>query len=365
MAVGACGFSPQAPGAAHDAAAGSDVDAFVPQDVPDAPPGQQCFGSLAIARICYRIENLPAGPRTYMVADTINTDSGVCDANAILPAGNPCVIAAGTITLTGIAALHVIGARPLVLVATEPGGIVMSAGTILDASSVFTQIGAGTSPAASCTGSVDATAKAGGFGGTFVALGGNGGDGDGDTGHGTPAAAIQLTQLRGGCPGGSGGGNNTSAAPGGGAIALVATTITINGLIAVGGAGGHAPGNNNHGGNGGGAGGLVVLDAVALAGGGEVDAKGGGGGEGTGGLAGLDGTAGYNFPNRAAESLGGSGDTSGGDGGRGGPQTDLTRPGADGHAGSTAGGGGGGGAAGVILVTAANVPAITFEPAPQ
>lgn len=367
IVVAGCGFSPFGAGA-HDDAPGNGSDAVLGDAAFDAPPGQMCFGSFAYDRICYLDAQVPTGSRMFVLAEQLDTDGTMCDATAILPPDNPCVIAAGSITFTSTAAVRVTGARPLVLVATEAGGIAIAAGALLDASSVFTQIGAGSIPAEKCTGATEATAKSGGYGGSFVALGGEGGDGAGDTGHGIPATPFQapLTELHGGCPGGAGGGNNTTLAPGGGAIALVAQTIAIDGLVAAGGAGGHAPGNNNHGGNGGGAGGMIVVDSTALLGAGELDAKGGGGGEGTGGLVGIDGTAGYNFVNRAAESVGGSGDSTGGDGGHGGPQIDLTLAGAGGGPGvSAAGGGGGGGAAGVIRVTAANVPALVFEPAPQ
>src|SRR3954469_24384452 len=153
-AVAACGFSPHAAPIGHDDAGGS-ADALVPQDVADAPTGQTCFGSLAIDRICFRNEELPSGSRTYTIAETITADAATCDPTAILPPGNPCVIAAGSITFVRGAAVRAVGPRPLVLVATEPGGITINAGALLDASSVFTQIGAGTYPAARCSGSVD------------------------------------------------------------------------------------------------------------------------------------------------------------------------------------------------------------------
>lgn len=367
IAIGACGFSPHVPGAGDDAA--PPIDAFVPQDVPDAQPGQQCFGSFAYDRICYADADVPTGPRPFMLAVTIDTDTvGVCDTHAILPPGNPCVLAAGSIQFKPTGQVRVVGSRPLVLLATESDGIVIEQGAVLDASSNPAQAGAGSFPQASCANTHDASAKGGSYGGSFVAPGGNGGNGNNDAGHGTPADTIPapLTALHGGCPGGVGGGNGGPRSPGGGAIAVIAKTLTLDGLIAAAGAGGLAPATDNHGGNGGGAGGFVLLDAPVLLGGGEVDAKGGGGGEGKGGLPAVGGASGYNFVNRNEDSIGGSGDSTGGDGGHGGPLTDLTTHGADGGDGTSgAGGGGGGGAAGWILVTTANVPLILFAPPPH
>ena len=90
--------------------------------------------------------------------------------------------------------------------------------------------------------------------------------------------------LVGGCPGGIGANNDVHAAAlGGGAIALIAMKLAIDGIVTVGGAGGETPNQDQAGGNGGGAGGMIVLDAPAITGMGELDAKGGGGGEGKGG----------------------------------------------------------------------------------
>ncbi len=373
-AVAACGFAPHAGGVNDDGGtrdgATQDGPPVFLDALADAPPGQVCFGTLGLDHVCFAANQVPTGAKNVAVATPIDTGAnGTCDANAIVDASNPCVIAADSITLAGTGQLHITGPRALILLATGPAGINLNSGALIDASSVTDITGA--AALASCSGATAATAKGGGFGGLFTDLGGNGGDGDGDTGHGLPATILPPpTTLHGGCPGGIGGNhNNATPASGGGAVALVASKIVLDGLVAVGGDGGKAPGNANAGGDGGGAGGMVVLDAAALSGVGEVDARGGGGGEGRGGNVGVDGYPGYYFINRTLEALGGSGGSTGGDGGDGGPHgtaPTATLFGADGGAGtSTGGGGGGGGAAGVIIVTSTATSAITYTPAPR
>jgi hypothetical protein len=370
--VAACGFTPHAAGVPDDGAIHDDAPGDAPQildAVPDAPPGQVCFGTLAFDRVCFMAPQVPTGTKNIFVSQSIDTNAtGTCDTTATVSVASPCVIAADTIIITGTGQLHVTGLRPLILLATGAAGINLNAGALVDASSVTGVTGA--AALASCAGGGAPAAKGGGAGGSFTELGGAGGNGDGDTGHGVPATALGApTSLHGGCPGAVGGNNNAAAASGGGAVALVASKIVVDGLIAVGGAGGHASGTGNAGGNGGGAGGMVVLDAPALSGVGEVDARGGGGGEGRGGNIGFDGTSGYNFFNRTIEAQGGAGGSTGGDGGDGGPHGTApaqTLNGADGGDGtSTGGGGGGGGAAGVIIVTAASPTGITYTPAAQ
>lgn len=373
----ACGFSPHAAGdAAVGIADAADAPRATPDALPDTPPGEVCFGTLAYDRICYLAANVPTGTKTYQVIINVNTDdSPTCSGNTNLAStlpGNPCIIAAAEIQLEVNAELDVYGSRPLILLATGPQGIHVGAGTIVDASS--NDIGAGPAAPAQCTGATIAGQKSGAFGGSFLALGGNGGLGDGNTAasKGLPAPVLSApVMLEGGCPGGIGGSNNfNQVAPGGGAVALVAMTLTIDGIVAAGGAGGVTPSQDQSGGNGGGAGGMIVLDAPAISGTGEINAKGGGGGEGKGGNATTSGSPGYNSINRAEDGLGGSTmGSSGGDGGHGGPFIDatstLTNRGADGGAGTSAGGGGGGGAAGLVIATSPLPVALTSSPLAQ
>lgn len=377
LVASACGFSPRAAGDAAVTTTGDGDAAEITADAfPDAPPGQVCFGTLPYDRACYLAANVPAGTKTYQLVAGINTDDvATCNGNvnlaSVIP-GNPCIIAAASIELSLSADLGVFGSRPLILLATGPLGITVGAGTDIDAGANNTSSGPG-SPA-SCPGTTPAAQKSGGFGGSFLALGGKGGLGSGDNGasKGLPAPVLAMpTKLQGGCPGGIGANNDVhTPAAGGGAIALVAMTLTIDGLVAAGGGGGTTPAQDQAGGNGGGAGGMIVLDAPAINGTGELDAKGGGGAEGKGGNATTSGSPGYNPLDRAEDGLGGSTNgSSGGDGGHGGPFLDatsvVTNAGADGKDGVSAGGGGGGGAAGLVLATSP-VPALLISnPAPH
>jgi hypothetical protein len=375
----ACGFSPHAAGRGSGSgdAAGGDDGMQTTDALADAPPGQVCFGSRAYDRICYLAADVPTGAKLYQVSTNVNTDDGpTCNGNANLAntiPGNPCIIAAGEIELSGSGELDIYGMRPLILLATDPQGITVAAGTTVDASS--NENGAGPAVPGSCTGSTDASQKSGGFGGTFLALGGKGGLGDGNatTSPGLPATALAMpVALQGGCPGGSGASNNFhGSVPGGGAVALVAMSLTIDGVVAAGGAGGFTPTDDQAGGNGGGAGGMIVLDAPFIGGVGELNAKGGGGGEGKGGNLTTSGSPGYNRIDRAEDGLGGSTvNSTGGDGGHGGPRLDtttatLTNTGGDGLTGTSAGGGGGGGAAGLVIATSALPVTLTASPVAQ
>ena len=373
----ACGFSPHAAiDAAVTGTTDGDATEVTADAFPDAPPGQVCFGTLAYDRICYLAANVPSGTKTYQIVEGINTDDvPTCNGNvnlaSVIP-GNPCIIAAGSIEFSASADLGVFGSRPLIFLATGPLGITVGAGTDIDAGANNTSSGPG-SPT-SCPGTTAAAQKSGGFGGSFLALGGKGGLGSGDNGQskGLPAPVLATpTNLQGGCPGGIGANNDVhTPAAGGGAIALVALTLTIDGIVAAGGGGGTTPAQDGAGGNGGGAGGMIVLDAPAIAGTGELDAKGGGGAEGKGGNATTSGRPGYNPLDRAEDGLGGSTNgSSGGDGGHGGPFLDassvVSNAGADGKDGVNAGGGGGGGAAGVVLATSALPVLLVSNPAPH
>jgi len=374
----ACGFSPRAAGGDGGSTADA-VDAPGSIDaLPDTPPGEVCFGTLAYDRICYLSANVPTGTTTYQVAMNVNTDDApTCNGNTNLAStvpGNPCIIAAAEIRLELDAELDVFGSRPLVLLATGPQGIDVGTGTLIDASSNDNGAGPGTLAGNQCPGARNASQKSGGFGGSMIAVGGKGGLGSGDAAmsSGLPATVLGApVALHGGCPGGIGANNNNNAqTPGGGAVALVAMTLTIDGIVAAGGAGGLTPTANQAGGNGGGAGGMIVLDAPAIVGMGELDAKGGGGGEGKGGNTTTSGSPGYNPIDRAEDGLGGStGGSTGGDGGHGGPFLDatsvLSNAGADGKDGTSAGGGGGGGAAGVVIATSGLPELLTSSPIAQ
>ena len=374
--LGACGFSAHA--RSDGGGSGGSGDApMIDAALPDSPPGQSCFGTLAYTRVCYSTPNVPGGSHTYSAAATIDTTmpsscNGNTNALQQLP-GNPCIIAYDTITFAAAGQLSIKGSRPVIFLATGAAGITMATGAVIDGSSGNGN--QGPAALASCQGTTAAKSQSGGFGGSFLSLGGNGGIGAGDQMNdtGVPATALSApAALHGGCPGGIGGANAVTApALGGGAIALVAHGIMLDGLVAAGGDGGIAPTNDNAGGNGGGAGGMIVLDALAIAGNGELDAKGGGGGEGRGGNPPTSGTPGYFPANRLLESSGGSTATStGGDGGDGGPRivnvVTVVNTGADGGPGTSgAGGGGGGGAAGVVIATSALPIGITSNPAPQ
>jgi hypothetical protein len=364
LACGACGFSPHAAGDAALAADSDGATNITADAFPDAPPGEVCFGTLAYDRICYLVANVPSGTKRFQVVLNVNTDdeptcTGDVNLAAAVP-GNPCIIAAGDIALDAGAELDVFGSRPLILLATGPQGIEVAAGGVINAGA--DTISAGPGSPVQCAGTTAAAQKSGGFGGSFLVLGGKGGLGDGNNvqSRGLPAPVLAApTMLRGGCPGGIGANNDVhTVAPGGGAVALIAMTITIDGLVAAGGAGGLTPNQDQAGGNGGGAGGMIVLDAPAINGMGELDAKGGGGGEGKGGNTSTSGSPGYNPIDRAEDGLGGSTvSSSGGDGGHGGPYLDaasvLSNAGGDGRDGTSAGGGGGGGAAGLVLAKSA------------
>jgi len=373
--LGACGFSAHA---RSDGGGGGSGDAPIGDAaVPDSPPGQSCFGTLAYTRICYSTPNVPSGAHTYSGGATIDTTMPTsCNGNANalqqLP-GNPCIIAYDTITFSGAAQLTIKGMRPVIFLATGAAGITMATGSLIDASSGNGN--QGPAALASCQGATAAKGQSGGFGGSFLSLGGAGGVGANDQMNDVGVSATALSApaaLHGGCPGGIGGDNAVTApALGGGAVALVAHGIMLDGLVAAGGDGGVTPTIDNAGGNGGGAGGMIVIDALTIAGSGELDAKGGGGGEGRGGNPPTSGTPGYFPANRLLESKGGStGTSTGGDGGDGGPRvinlTTTVDSGADGGKGTFgAGGGGGGGAAGVVIATSALPVGITSNPAPQ
>lgn len=325
-----------------------DAPLDVSVDTPDGyvADARQCFGTpimVCLTTVPTNALNLPA---------QINTDTG-CTQVVTQPGGPElCVVAARTITVGG--ASHAIGARPLVLVATDT----IDVQSALDVSSTPTAPGAAAS-FAGCTvagaGGDDTGGGAGGAGGSFQSKGGDGGRGD-ENNNGAPngkapggtAGMSQTTAIvRGGCKGGDGGtagGQRGLGSPGGGAVYLIAgTSITVgtNGGVYAAGAGG-AFGNNCDGGGGGGSGGMIGFDAPTIAITGKVAANGGGGGggggSGTAGGVGADGTT-TNFNQRASGGTAGGGN--GASGGQGSALGNTT--GASGNNGDCGGGGGGGG----------------------
>lgn len=256
------------------------------------------------------------------------------------------------------------GSRPLALVASTSIKVIGN----LDVSSRrarLTQPGAGYAPEQDgfcgfATTPVDDTGGGGGgAGGTFISLGGVGGDGDIDGGAaagGTPGVVHSRspTVLRGGCNGQVGGaGRDAPGGPaglGGGAIYLAAPLIQIDGVVYAGGSGASSAGRDD-GGGGGGSGGMIVMQSSRLVlAGSMMIANGGGGGQGG------DGSANGDFGDDASSvtvAAGGNNPSdAGGAGGDG--STSMTAAGTSGVA-DTPGGGGGGGGAGYILLLGSEV----------
>jgi hypothetical protein len=331
--LSACSFqSTRAPGQDSDAnggGPGSDVavdgspDAVIPPDL------RTCFG-VGVVSVCLAVQpsgavNLPG------VNSTIDTTlSGNC-VQVVAQQGGPslCVIAGTTVTVSG--SFVAIGARPLVLIATEE--ITVNGSATLDASSVSgsgARRGAGANPAEcsrSDKGKNDSGGAGGGAGGSFGTVGGIGGTGDVDGSGppggaaigGTPGAAqTETTVLRGGCIGGAGGDGNNSearntggaAGDGGGAVYLIAgNRITINGNVFASGGGGRVTAGiagRLEGAGGGGSGGMIVLDAPTIQVQGRVVANGGAGGGGGGNVGGTNGGDGSTllWNQRAAAGIG-------------------------------------------------------------
>lgn len=216
---------------------------------------------------------------------------------------------------------------------------------------------------AGINGAANTTAAAGAGGGGFAGAGGNGGDGDGFNTNGvggTASGNLQITPLRGGCPGGTGAApGGVSALPigggGGGALQISASRrLIVGGLINANGGGGEAGRSRNPFGEsaaGGGSGGGIRLEAnvmtfkstmklLANAG------TGGEGGDTNGSLMrrtnGFDGQLGFGITRGPGDGVGG---TNGGDGAGG---TTINGDNAANAGSNNTGGGGGGGAVGRI-----------------
>jgi hypothetical protein len=308
-------------------------------DSPDAAP--LCGGTLA--SICVPG---PTGPLDLQTDPFDTASDPRCTVVTQTTGPELCVVAGTSVTISGTT--HVIGARPLVVIAASTLTI---AGT-LDASSVRVgpRIGAGADASQCLPGTPPTVAIAGGAGGSFGALGGNGGF------QGTAGAIQSVMNVRGGCP--SQMAQGPRPAHGGGAIYLIAgSTISIAGGVFASGEGGSgAAAGASAGSSGGGSGGLVALEAPTITVSGTVAANGGGGAGGsTAGLAGAPGGDGTT----TAYSTRASGGVSGGAGGAGGALGTPT--GANG--GASIGGGGGGGGCGVVWVKGA-ISGSQISPAP-
>jgi hypothetical protein len=364
--VSACGFSPLNADGARPIDA---PDATMFMDAPpDAPPDEVCFGTLTYDTVCYKKSvPLPTNTRNVNGDMTLHSDDvTLCDQNALGVTG-VCVISADKMIITGGSALRITGMQPVIILATGTGGINLNAASLLDLGSTSAPA-AGAGALATCAGATAASALGGGFGGSFVASGGMGGNDSNGAGKGLPATVLGTpATLHGGCPGGAGSSPNANqdAAAGnaGGGVVLIAQVITIDGAIVADGGGGKGTNVDGAGGGGGGAGGLVVLDAPSIKGNGEVNVKGGGGGGGAGGNNSGDGHPGYEPTNPLLDGLGGTDISTGGDGGRGGPRfVNLANDpsGENGFVGvgTNTGGGGGGGGGGVVVTT--STPASTL-----
>jgi hypothetical protein len=344
--VAGCGFSAQT-GPASDATTVTG-DAAV-----DAPAG--CFGILVT--VCP--STLPTMPK--VLTGTIDTTQ-YPDCEPTNTALDACVIAGTTITVP--ATVTGVGAKPLVLFATES---IMIDGTLDVASHRGLPRGAGSGTGA-CDAGTNPTGLGGGQGGSYGGTGGAGGDSDNASNRGLAGIAVTMwTGLRGGCDGARGGNNlpmggteHGAGGFGGGAVALLAPAIAIAGSINASGAAGLRSDDTPSpagGAGGGGSGGTIVLDTGELVITGRVFSQGGGGAGG--GACSTDGSANAHGkdPTSTGPGIGGIGNVDGGCvGGNGGVGSTggAGNGGSDGVSGGA--GGGGGGSAGVIKTSDPSPP---------
>jgi len=337
------------------------VDAAVDTIVlpPDTPDG--CYGS-GIVTVC------PDSPITgntqvsITTSTTLSTTTSPLCVPYHLPSGAPdrtyCVVAAKTVSISSTGRWTVNGTRPLVVVATMTMTI---DGTIDAASHRGGNTGPNADPVA-CPVAGIPTDDAGGPGGSFGTVGGEGGAAANNPKVLAGPSTPNPLALRGGCPGIDGnGGNAGEPGRGGGALSLIASTLQINGTINASGASGIGAGLSA-GGGGGGAGGMIILDAPAITVGtlARIFANGGGGGEGGGASNG--GNDGDDSASPTAISVGGGGNAgAGGDGGDGAAGTTAATAGEN----SDDSGGGGGGGAGVIRVFPSQTLAGSISPPPS
>jgi hypothetical protein len=326
-----------------------------------------CYGT-GVYTIC--LQSPPPPPISFTPGQTIVT-ADVCSNERWSNVNQPdsCIVVATMLTVPSIA---VRGSRPLVLLATDSLTV---EGTI-DAASHAGDIIGPASPSPDCQSGLQpqngVKGAGGGAGGSFVALGADGGFGNaGSNNGGTAGSPIAATRLQAGCDGQVGGvGSSTGAVSGhgGGALVLIAGgTLTLrSAIINVSGSGGHSAGVAEGGGGGGGSGGMLVLNAPAI-----VDdkssiviANGGGGGGGGGGTAGPDGAD--PDPSAPTTTAAGGGASCGNNAGGHGAVV-VTAPQAGNDGSGNCGGGGGGGGIGYIqanhpLVNATASPVVTIVP---
>ena len=338
---------------------------------PDAPEptadARVCFGA-GFGMTC--LPTAPASPRQLSNTNTFDTNVAA-NCSHLITIGNveTCVLTGTTVTMPASGTFRAVGARPLVIVASQTVDIIgnISVSSLRGQGSGAGASSAGCNPPAAAES--DAGGGGGGGGGSFGDRGGNGGTGDTNnnggqagtgSGTGSLAAPPAPTTIRGGCPGGDGGDGDGARGTGGtagGAVYIIAGELIriTGGAFAAGMGGGN--GDNSSGGGGGGSGGFIGLDAPMIEVLGAVAANGGGGGEGAGFG---PGNPGANGTTNATRAPGGSGNTDGGNGGSGSGGGTLTGdPGGD----DVGGGGGGGGGAGYIYVKGTLTGAGTISPA--
>jgi len=290
-------------------------------------------------------QTLPSN--TLAISSAIDTDSDSrCSVQHQANSGpDVCVIAAGTMTVTG--SVRVTGSKPLVLAAATD----LTVNGLIDVRGIAGQAAPAAADQSPClpTGNgIFSMTSPGGGGGAGFGTGGASGGGMG--GQGGPPDTPPM-YVRGGCSGGFGAGqaqgaNGGARGQGGGGIYLVANnSITINSGAAIEASGGGGGGSVD-GGGGGGTGGMIGLDSPFVEVDGDVISNGGGGGGGGGtGVAGSAGSTGS-----LTSAAGGGGANLGGSGGTGGLGATAPTSGmAPGNCSTPpCGGGGGGGGVGVI-----------------
>jgi len=356
--------------------AGSEPDAPVP------PDAQACFGTTLT--VC--LNTLPTDGVTISATESLDTDSSPRCVESNHP--ELCVVAGTFVTVTGGGTrVRASGSRPLVLLATA-GEVGIDAGASVEAySSNFSDgtgiVGPGANAAdcirAGIDGTTIGTSGGGGAGGSFGGRGGDGSNGDSNPignegGPGGVAAtpASTVSELRGGCPGGTGGRPDNVASSrggdGGGAVALIASLrVRIDGRIDAAGAGGFGSVPFSDGGGGGGSGGMIYLEGTTGAAIGVTGAiyANGGAGAGGAGSGSSPGGRGGESAGPALQAQGGAGGGSGARGGNGafGSITDGQTPAA--ATGNDGGGGGGGGAGVIIMIPPIATDLAHVSPAPR
>jgi len=351
--------------------------------VPDAPAPPFSVAHLAAA-------DAQLGAADWVITGDVTIDTSGAGGGTALPTGVGLTVApqqpAGgelmvlhvrALTIAPGKRLRVIGARPLVIVATTA-----TLDGVIDVGAVRGTPGAGgagtmAGAGAGGLGGASAPYEAGGGGAGFGTAGARGGTstGAGPAVGGDPGpayGAATLAELRGGSGGGNGAtGSGCSGAPGlggagGGAVQVStvgAITIGVAGGINAGGGGGGAGrlcAGNSEPGRGGGSGGAIYLQGASIDVRGVIAANGGGGGGASFTLTMQAGAAGADGDLATTPALGGMMGTSasGGDGGA------LNLAPTVGRATSSSDGGGGGGAVGRIVLRGVSTIAGDISPAP-